>query len=161
MLTSTQPDFKGDKRRVMRGDLVGLDSLDADALAVFVWADVRPLAGVAGHLDWRLCGALSRALLRRDFQGQAGEAMLVPYQGRMKVRRLFVFGLGPQEQARTQDLKAACRSAYETMRRAGVQRVVFSAPAKKRAPEVEAAFVKAAQEELGTILESILVEAVE
>ena len=37
--------------------LPALDALEVDAIAAFVGSE-RPLQGLAGFVDWRLCGAL-------------------------------------------------------------------------------------------------------
>ena len=53
---------------------IGFESLDGltgvDSLCVFVSEDERPLEGVAGYLDWRLCGQLSRVLIQKFFTGE-------------------------------------------------------------------------------------------
>ncbi|HZZ86044.1 MAG TPA: M17 family peptidase N-terminal domain-containing protein [Anaeromyxobacteraceae bacterium] len=73
--------------------LPALDALRVDALAVFVGPE-RPLQGLAGYADWRLCGALSRAIRAGHFDGGYGEALLIPSAGRLPVDRIFCFGLG-------------------------------------------------------------------
>ncbi|BDG06931.1 M17 family peptidase N-terminal domain-containing protein [Anaeromyxobacter paludicola] len=73
--------------------LPALDALDVDALAVFVGPE-RPLQGLAGFADWRLCGALSRAIREHHFDGGYGEALLIPSAGRLPVDRIFCFGTG-------------------------------------------------------------------
>ena len=47
-----------------------------DALVVPLWADVRPLRGAAGLLDWRLNGRLSQLLREGRLLGAAGEKLL-------------------------------------------------------------------------------------
>src|SRR6185437_15009634 len=39
-----------------------VDTLECEAIAIGLAQDVRPLAGLAGVLDWRLCGRLSDLL---------------------------------------------------------------------------------------------------
>ncbi len=73
--------------------LPALDALRVDALAVFVGPE-RPLQGLAGFADWRLCGALSRTIRAGQFEGGYGEALLIPSAGRLPVDRIFCFGLG-------------------------------------------------------------------
>jgi hypothetical protein len=143
-----------------RGDLGGLDALPAEAVALFVFEDVRPLRGVAGYLDWRLCGALSQVLLDGTFTGGEGEALLLPATGRLGRRRLFVFGLGPVIACGADVLGRVCRRAHEVMQRAGVSAAVLAAP-QTHAGDFESAFVAAAQKELGRHVErvrAILVE---
>ena len=66
--------------------LPALDVLDVDALAVFVGPE-RPLQGLAGFADWRLCGALSRAIRGGLFDAAPDDALLLPSGGRMRPGR--------------------------------------------------------------------------
>lgn len=74
--------------------LQGLDALDVDLLAVSVFAEDRPLRDLAGLVDWRLNGQVSRVLHAGRFGGQPGESMLLPCGDRIGAGRLLVFGLG-------------------------------------------------------------------
>ncbi len=74
--------------------LAALDALDVDSLAVFVGPE-RPLQGLAGWVDWRLCGALSNALRDGFYGGGEREALLLPSAGRVGTARIFFFGLPP------------------------------------------------------------------
>ena len=71
-----------------------VDQADAEALCLFVAADERPLTGLAGLADWRLCGRLSRMLRSGIVTGAGGEALLTPPGSRLSFKKLFVFGLG-------------------------------------------------------------------
>ena len=71
-----------------------LDTVPADTLAVCLCADVRPLAGLADLLDWRLCGRLTSLLMAGTFVGQAGETMLLGVHERLPKKRVVVFGCG-------------------------------------------------------------------
>jgi hypothetical protein len=72
--------------------LSALDAADGDAVAVFVGPE-RPLQGLSGLVDWRLAGALSRALRAGHFRGAPGEQLLVPTQGRLRPARVIAFGV--------------------------------------------------------------------
>jgi hypothetical protein len=74
-----------------------LDETDCEALAVPFFEDERPLRGVLGMVDWRLCGFISRMIIRGRIRGLLGEAVLVPGRPHLNVDKLFLFGLGPQE----------------------------------------------------------------
>ncbi len=65
-----------------------------DAAVCGVGLDERPLRGPAGRLDWRLCGLLSRYLIRERYTGQLGEDMLVTTVRRLPFQGVFLFGLG-------------------------------------------------------------------
>ncbi len=109
-------------------DLAGLDGLEAESIGLFVFADVRPLKGVAGLIDWRLCGALSRCLLERAFLGQTDETLLMPVQGRFGPRRLFVVGLGEVAACDDVRLGQACARVTQVMAQAGASPCVLAAP---------------------------------
>ena len=77
---------------------LSLETLDGlsgvDTLCLFVAVDERPLSGVSGYCDWRLCGQLSRLLVDGFFTGAADDSVLLPTNGRMGPGRIVVFGLG-------------------------------------------------------------------
>ncbi len=106
--------------------LAAIDALDVDAVAVFVGPD-RPLQGLAGFLDWRLCGAISRAIRTGTFDGADGEALLLPSAGRIAPGRVFCFGLS-REPLPPDRYLSACRSACEAMARAGSEAFATSPP---------------------------------
>ena len=72
-----------------------LDEIDNDLALVLTYQDVRPLRGQAGLLDWRLNGYLSQLILNHRFQGDLGEALLMPSQGRVGAKELLILGMGP------------------------------------------------------------------
>lgn len=78
-----------------RLSLAALDRLDVPDLVAFVGAE-RPLRGLAGWADWRLCGELTRLVKAGRFSGAAGEALLTVTGGRLPAGRIFLFGLGPK-----------------------------------------------------------------
>ncbi len=97
--------------------LPAIDGLDVDAIAVFVGPE-RPLQGFAGFADWRLCGALSRAIRGGLFGAAPGEALLLPSGGRMRPARVFCFGL-PQTPLAEGAFAAAADQVCAALARAG------------------------------------------
>ena len=160
-MSSDKAERRSQHFEVSSGDLAGLDALGAEALAVFCWSDVRPLRGVAGFLDWRLCGALSRALQSGDFAAEAGELMLLPSNGRLGRRRLFVFGLGPIAQVDSEGLRRVSRRAAEVVRRAGADKVAFAAPKGPHGSEIEETFLRVIESEFQNDAELIHVVLME
>jgi hypothetical protein len=77
------------------GSFAALDTLEVETLALYLLSDRRPLRGVAGVIDWRLCGELSRALQSGGLTGSIGERLLMGTRGRTGAKRLLVFGAGP------------------------------------------------------------------
>jgi hypothetical protein len=143
--------------RVVTASLAALDELTVEAMAVFCWEGVRPLAGAAGFLDWRLCGALSRTLEGKLFEARRLETLLVPVSSRLSVRRVFVFGLGTPAEASPQGLRLVIRHAYEALTQAGVVHFAVAAPAARKQADLEAMFVSALHEELPGRIERLLV----
>jgi len=109
-----------------------LDQADAEALCLFVSEDERPLTGLAGLVDWRLSGRLSRMIRAGLVIGAAGEALLTPPGMRLAFKKLFVFGLGA---ARTdEELAARLLDALRRLAQAGVRDAALQLPARL-APE--------------------------
>lgn len=115
-------------------DLHGLDTLPARDLLVFVGPDERPLQGLGGLVDWRLCGGLTRILERELFDGRGGESLLTTSGRRLPVDRIFLFGTGRE------DARDLLPEALAVVGRAGGREVAV-------APfgEEEAAFVAVAE----------------
>ena len=109
-----------------------VDQADAEALCLFIGADERPLTGLAGLADWRLCGRLSRMIRAGMVTGSGGEALLTPPGTRLSFKKLFVFGLGD---ARSEDeLAGRVSEALRRLSQAGVRDAALQLPAKL-APE--------------------------
>ncbi len=106
--------------------LSALDGLDVDALAVFVGPE-RPLQGFAGFADWRLCGAISRAIRTGLFHAGEGEALLLPSGGRVAPARVFCFGL-PVVPLAPEAFLSAARGLCEALARAGREAFATSMP---------------------------------
>jgi hypothetical protein len=99
--------------------LASLDALDVDSLLLLIAEDVRPLRGLGDLVDWRLCGAVSRVLKSGRFRGEAGEALLLPGQGRLPVGRIFCFGVGKKADLDEGAFREASRRAVSAVARAG------------------------------------------
>ncbi len=106
--------------------LPAIDGLDVDSLAVFVGPE-RPLQGFAGFADWRLCGAISRAIRSGLFDGAAAEALLLPSGGRIAAARVFCFGQ-PEVALSPDAFLGAARAACEALARAGSESFASSPP---------------------------------
>ncbi len=86
-------------------DLRRLDEVSAEVVACGVFRDVRPFGGLAGLLDWRLAGRLSRLAKQGFLVGDVGEVVFLPARPRLPFEKLLAFGLGP----RASFGEAACR----------------------------------------------------
>jgi hypothetical protein len=96
--------------------LATLDALDVDALALLVGPE-RPLQGLAGLVDWRLCGAVTRCLVGGLYAGEPGQALLLPTDGRLPARRVVALGLPAPLGAAS--FAVAARQACQVLQRAG------------------------------------------
>jgi hypothetical protein len=106
--------------------LSAVDALDVDALAVPVGPE-RPLQGLAGYADWRLCGAISRAIRTDLFAAHPGEALLLPSGGRIAPHRVFSFGL-PQLPLAPDAFLHVARTMCEALARAGSEAFATAMP---------------------------------
>jgi hypothetical protein len=116
--------------------LPAIDALDVDALAVFVGPE-RPLQGLAGFADWRVCGLLSRVIREGGWSPETGEALLLPSGGRIAVPRLFCFGL-PEVPRDAGAFAAELRRVCDAMHRAGSTSWACALPQLGDGVEVEA-----------------------
>jgi hypothetical protein len=117
--------------------LPAIDALDVESLAVFVGPE-RPLQGLAGFADWRLCGLVSRAIRERSYEPETGEALLLPSGGRIAVPRIFCFGL-PQPATDAASYAAEARRLCTAMFRAGNASWAGALPAVMPGTEIPAA----------------------
>jgi hypothetical protein len=72
----------------------GGGGLGADLVVLSVFSDERPLRGLAGLLDWRVAGRISRLLRGERFVGHRGERTLLPSMMAGSPARWVLIGLG-------------------------------------------------------------------
>ena len=102
--------------KVLMHDIKGLD---ADAVIVGFYEDVRPLKGAAGALDWLLCGALSQLIIQNKVRGALGEVALLTSRGKIPADKIFMLGLGQRNASTPEALRAAARAALLTIEACG------------------------------------------
>jgi Cytosol aminopeptidase family, N-terminal domain len=73
-----------------------IDEVSAEVVVCSIYRDERPLGGLAGLLDWRLAGRLSRLAKQGYLLGELGELLAVPVRPRLPFDKLLVAGLGPR-----------------------------------------------------------------
>jgi hypothetical protein len=72
-----------------------LDLFGTEVLVSALASDERPPHGLAGMVDWRLAGRLSRLLESGFATGNAGEVLLVPGKPKLPFDKIVLFGIGP------------------------------------------------------------------
>lgn len=111
--------------------LSAVDALDCESLAICICSDVRPLAGVAGYVDWRLCGRISDLFRKGVITGASKEKVLVPTLGLIGQangpKRIFLFGWGPQKSILDGATERLAWMA-DVLLRAGIERVAIALP---------------------------------
>lgn len=131
------------ERAVLEGvmDPVEGHRVRADLGVVPIFEDERPLRGLAGYLDWRGNGMLTRLVRRGWWSGRAGESLLLLGRADHPVDRLVLVGLGRQAEMSRDQARAAVESVTEVARRLMPRDVLFAMPGGLEERErVEAAF---------------------
>ncbi len=85
--------------------------LETGALIVGFFEDVRPLKGLAGELDWLLCGALSSLIIKNKLRGALGELALLTTRSKVPASKIFMLGLGPRGGVSAETLRKAAQAA--------------------------------------------------
>ena len=125
--------------RIARADLSGLDALHADSMALPMFEVCAQPRSVAGYVDWRLSGRLSRLLKSGRFSGQRQESLLMSSLGRLGTDRIFLLGLGePKEPG---ELGAVIREQISTLFEAGVRVLALAPPSPVVADAPSPAFL--------------------
>ena len=78
------------------------DTATLSLLICAIHENQRPLKGVAGELDWRLGGFLSRFVIAGRISGAKSEFTYIPISRNKALRHLLLVGLGTIENAETE-----------------------------------------------------------
>jgi hypothetical protein len=105
--------------------LQDIKKLETGALIVGFFEDVRPLKGLAGELDWLLCGSLSRLILDNKLRGELGAVALLTSQGKLSTRKIFMIGLGPKALFTAAAARSAAAIAAASVLNAGVAKAAM------------------------------------
>ena len=126
---------------LLEPSLGAVDSLVVDSIVVGLCRGVRPLAGLLGILDWRLCGRLSSLVAEGQITGASDERVLIPTGARLAVPRVVVYGWGSPAEAKA-DGALRVEHIATMLEQLRAARVAFAFPEPARplvhlAPEVE------------------------
>lgn len=116
--------------RFVAPDLRRLDEASAEVIVCGVWRDVRPLTGVAGLLDWRLGGRLSRLARTGFLGGDVGELVAYPCRPRLTFDKLLAAGLGPRASFDAETLRKVLVRVHEALRGLAVRKAILELPGR-------------------------------
>jgi hypothetical protein len=99
-------------------------------LGLFRFAELRPLAGVNGLVDWRLLGHLSKTVIDGFAESAADESLLLPLGERLPHDHLLLLGLGERERFGDHAFRRGVRRMFEQARDLGHTHVTMSLPGR-------------------------------
>ena len=109
-------------------ELQALDRERGGTLVVTAHTEDRPLRGLAGRVDWRLCGQLSELLADGALDAGFGGALLCPVTDRLPFSRLLFVGLGTAEEFDAGRYAEACHIIAWKLARMGEHDVAMALP---------------------------------
>ena len=116
--------------RFVPPDLRRLEAAGAEMIACGIWEDQRPLPGLAGLVDWRLAGRLSRLAREQFLVGSLGEVLFLPGRPRLPFDKVIVLGLGARASFGDAPFKTALEKLLATASGLKVRRVVAELPGR-------------------------------
>ena len=105
-----------------------LDELGGVCLVVTTFTDDRPLRGLAGQVDWRLNGRLSRLIIDQFVDAHYQEATLTPLSGQLPFQRLLLVGLGQRSAYGPERFAETCRFCFRPLAKMGVTDFAMAMP---------------------------------
>lgn len=118
------------KLRYAEPGLHELDKEHAVCLVLTGFSDERPLRGLAGRVDWRLNGQLSRLMRDSFIDGHFTEAVLTPMASRLPFDRLLFVGMGARADFNEQRFAEICRFTFETLSRMHITDFAMALPGR-------------------------------
>ena len=116
--------------RFVAPDLRRLDEASAELCACAIWKEERPIVGLAGLLDWRLAGRLSKLARDGFLQGELGEVMFLPGRPRLPFDKILVLGLGDRKSFGEDAFRAATMKLIKSLEGMHVRRAVVELPGR-------------------------------
>ena len=113
-----------------RWDELLTEPADIGSLVLSFFSDERPLRGVAGLADWRLCGQLSRLIVAGHLTGEKGESLMMPASRRLPFDRIFLFGLGSGERMDESRFTEHAKWMCDVLKRAGAVDYAIQVPGR-------------------------------
>ncbi len=116
--------------RFVPPDLRKLDETSAELIACSMWKDERPMRGLAGLLDWRLAGKISKLARESFIEGELGEVLFVPGRPRLPFDKIIVLGLGTKAAFGDGPFREAVTRLLRTLEGLHVRRAVVELPGR-------------------------------
>lgn len=116
--------------RFLPPSLRALDEHPGEVIACSLWSDVRPLRGLAGLLDWRLAGRVSRLAKESFLKGEAGEVLCMQGRPRIPFDKVILLGAGARAEFDEAAYRKAILSLLVTLEGLHVKRAVVELPGR-------------------------------
>lgn len=116
--------------RFVAPDLRRLDEAGSEVVVCGVWRDGRPFTGLAGLIDWRLGGRLSKLARQSFLVGEVGEVLVVPSRPRLPFDKVMVAGLGPRASFGEETFRAVLARVLDALAGLSVKRAVMELPGR-------------------------------
>jgi hypothetical protein len=107
-----------------------LDLAATEVLVCTLAADERPPRGVAGLVDWRLAGRISRLLAEGFATGEVGEVVLVPGKPKLPFDKVVMFGVGVRSTFNDAIYRAVVARVLETLEGLRARTAVVELPGR-------------------------------
>jgi hypothetical protein len=117
----------------LRFTLPQLRKLDLAGTEVLVCAFTegeRPPKGVAGLVDWRLVGRVSRLVVDGFVSGALGEVLLVPGRPKLPFDKILLFGIGNQRDFSELVFRAVVEKVLSTLEGLKARTAVVELPGR-------------------------------
>jgi hypothetical protein len=116
--------------RFVAPDLRRLDEASAEVVACGIYKDERPMRGLAGLLDWRLAGRLSRLAKEAFLVGDGGEVLALPARPRLPFDKCIVVGLGPRRSFDESGCRKALARVLDALTGLSVKKALVEVPGR-------------------------------
>ncbi len=116
--------------RFVSPELGELDRVGAEVLVAGLFSDERPPRGVAGLVDWRGAGRLSRLMLGGFASGGLGEVLMLPAKPSLPFDKVILFGAGDSAQFDTLIFAGLIQRILGTMEGLRTRSVVAQLPGR-------------------------------
>ena len=107
-----------------------LDLVGTEVLVAALAADERPPHGVAGLVDWRLAGRISRLLEAGFATGTLGEVLLIPGKPKLPFDKVVLFGCGPSAEFNEHVFRAVIDKVLSTLEGLRARTAVVELPGR-------------------------------